>query len=118
MPGILESGAHPFPQIINTGASIRIDPTGEGYPDLIALPDEPYWVRWHEADFGQRLGRARRQPPRHSLGPKESSPWPGAGSLPAATSRPISIDVTPTISSPSWDFPSRPTSRGRRSPAR
>jgi predicted AlkP superfamily phosphohydrolase/phosphomutase len=40
-----ETGAHLFPQIIATAEAYQIDPTREGYPDLIALPDEPYWVR-------------------------------------------------------------------------
>ena len=34
-----------FPKIIETAEAYQIDPTREGYPDLIALPDEPYWVR-------------------------------------------------------------------------
>ena len=40
-----ETGSPLFPQIIETAAAYQIDPTREGYPDLIALPDEPYWVR-------------------------------------------------------------------------
>jgi len=40
-----ETGSLLFPQIIATAETYRIDPTREGYPDLIALPDEPYWVR-------------------------------------------------------------------------
>ena len=34
-----------FPKIIATAEAYGIDPAREGYPDLIALPDEPYWVR-------------------------------------------------------------------------
>ena len=40
-----ETGERLFPQIIETAEAYRIDPASEGYPDLIALPDEPYWVR-------------------------------------------------------------------------
>jgi predicted AlkP superfamily phosphohydrolase/phosphomutase len=40
-----QHGSPLFPQIIETAAAYQIDPTREGYPDLIALPDEPYWVR-------------------------------------------------------------------------
>ena len=40
-----ETGTPLFPQIIETAEAYQIDPTREGYPDLIALPDEPYWVR-------------------------------------------------------------------------
>lgn len=34
-----------FPHIVDTAKEYQIDPAREGYPDLIALPDEPYWVR-------------------------------------------------------------------------
>jgi hypothetical protein len=40
-----ETGRRLFPSIIETAAAYQVDPTREGYPDLIALPDEPYWVR-------------------------------------------------------------------------
>ncbi len=39
------TGAPLFPQIIETAQAYELDPAREGYPDLIALPDEPYWVR-------------------------------------------------------------------------
>ena len=53
-----ESGARLFPNIVSTATAYDIDPAREGYPDLIALPDDPYWVRtklgpgsaWVEAD--------------------------------------------------------------------
>ncbi len=53
-----ETGMPLFPQVISTADAYQIDPVAEGYPDLIALPDEPYWVRtklgqghaWVEAD--------------------------------------------------------------------
>ena len=53
-----ETGKALFPKIIATAEAYSIDPAREGYPDLIALPDEPYWVRtklapgtsWVEAD--------------------------------------------------------------------
>jgi predicted AlkP superfamily phosphohydrolase/phosphomutase len=47
----LASARHPdtgrplFPQIIPTAEAYQLDPAREGYPDLIALPDDPYWVR-------------------------------------------------------------------------
>jgi predicted AlkP superfamily phosphohydrolase/phosphomutase len=38
--------AHPlFPQLIATAETYQLDPAREGYPDLIAVPDEPFWVR-------------------------------------------------------------------------
>jgi predicted AlkP superfamily phosphohydrolase/phosphomutase len=40
-----ETGVALFPQVIPTAATYRLDPAREGYPDLIALPEENYWVR-------------------------------------------------------------------------
>ena len=53
-----ETGVPLFPTVIPTGEAYGVDPAREGYPDLIALPDENYWVRtklspgrtWVEAD--------------------------------------------------------------------
>lgn len=53
-----ETGVALFPQVIDMAATYRIDPAREGYPDLIALPEENLWVRtklapgrsWVEAD--------------------------------------------------------------------
>ncbi len=53
-----ETGQPLFPQVISVPEVYGIDPAAEGYPDLIALPDEAYWVRtkltagraWVEAD--------------------------------------------------------------------
>ncbi|MGE3820788.1 MAG: phosphodiesterase, partial [Isosphaeraceae bacterium] len=49
--GALAEARHPeteqplFPLVIDTAREYGIDPDREGYPDLIALPDENYWVR-------------------------------------------------------------------------
>jgi len=40
-----ETGRPLFPEIIATAETYKLDPAREGYPDLIALPDAPYWVR-------------------------------------------------------------------------
>lgn len=53
-----ETGTPLFPRIVETASAYGIDPAAEGYPDLIALPDEPFWVRtklgpgraWVESD--------------------------------------------------------------------
>lgn len=34
-----------FPEIVDVAAEYALDPAREGFPDLIALPDEDYWVR-------------------------------------------------------------------------
>ncbi|WP_435010438.1 alkaline phosphatase family protein [Tundrisphaera lichenicola] len=47
----LEGARHPetgralFPHVISTAEAYGIDPAREGFPDLIAPPDDPYWVR-------------------------------------------------------------------------
>ncbi len=53
-----ETGVSLFPTVINLAETYQIDPAAEGCPDLLALPDEAYWVRtklgpgraWVEAD--------------------------------------------------------------------
>lgn len=40
-----ETGRKLFPKVIATAEAYGIDPAREGYPDLIALPDAPFWVR-------------------------------------------------------------------------
>lgn len=40
-----EAGTPLFPQVICLASTYDIDPAAEGYPDLLALPDENYWVR-------------------------------------------------------------------------
>lgn len=34
-----------FPEVVCLATTYDIDPAAEGYPDLLALPDENYWVR-------------------------------------------------------------------------
>ncbi len=53
-----ETGKRLFPRIIDVAKEHDLDPAREGHPDIIALPDDPYWVRtrlsssraWVEAD--------------------------------------------------------------------
>jgi len=53
-----ETGVPLFPQIVKVAEAYGVDPARENYPDLVALPDENYWVRtklasgslWVEAD--------------------------------------------------------------------
>jgi predicted AlkP superfamily phosphohydrolase/phosphomutase len=40
-----ETGVPLFPRVIATAEEYGLDPAREGYPDLIALPEENYWVR-------------------------------------------------------------------------
>jgi predicted AlkP superfamily phosphohydrolase/phosphomutase len=90
-----ETGAPLFPQIIATAEAYSIDPTREGYPDLIGLPDEPYWVRtklttglsWVEAD--PNLPGTHR--------PEGIVALAGAGLAPGRYLKAHLIDTTPTI---------------------
>jgi predicted AlkP superfamily phosphohydrolase/phosphomutase len=53
-----ETGVLLFPQIVNVSEAYGVDTARENYPDIVALPDENYWVRtklakgtaWVEAD--------------------------------------------------------------------
>jgi predicted AlkP superfamily phosphohydrolase/phosphomutase len=53
-----ETGRPLFPKVIATATEYNLDPAAEGYPDIIGLPADPYWVRtklapgreWVEAD--------------------------------------------------------------------
>jgi predicted AlkP superfamily phosphohydrolase/phosphomutase len=40
-----ETGVPLFPQVIATAEAYNLDPAREGFPELIAMPDENYWVR-------------------------------------------------------------------------
>lgn len=50
-----ETGARLFPKVIDTAREYGVDPEAPGYPDIIALPDEMYWVRTKLE--GSRQGR-------------------------------------------------------------
>lgn len=90
-----ETGRPLFPQIVPTAEAYGIDPAAEGYPDLIALPDEPYWVRtklgpgraWVEADANL--------PGTHR--PEGVVGLCGSGIVPGRTLSANLRDVTPTI---------------------
>jgi predicted AlkP superfamily phosphohydrolase/phosphomutase len=90
-----ERGSLLFPQIIATAEAYQLDPAREGYPDLIAIPDEPYWVRtkltsgrsWVEPD--PNLPGTHRQEGVFALA--------GAELAPGRYLKADLIDVTPTI---------------------
>ena len=90
-----ETGTPLFPQIVATAEAYGVDPAREGYPDLIALPDESYWVRtklapgkgWVEAD--PNLPGTHR--------PEGVVALAGAGITPGRTLTADLPDVAPTI---------------------
>jgi hypothetical protein len=90
-----ETNARLFPEIIPTAEAYQIDPAREGYPDLIALPDEPYWVRtklssdtsWVQAD--PNLPGTHRPQGVVAIG--------GVGLAPGRNLNANLVDATPTI---------------------
>jgi predicted AlkP superfamily phosphohydrolase/phosphomutase len=90
-----ETGAPLFPQVIATASAYGLDPAREGYPDLIALPDETYWVRTKLAP-----GRGWVEPDPNLPGthrPVGIIALAGAGLAPGRTLRADLPDVAPTI---------------------
>ncbi|WP_422925200.1 alkaline phosphatase family protein [Singulisphaera sp. PoT] len=90
-----ETGVALFPKIIETAEAYQLDPAKEGYPDLIALPEESYWVRtkltagkaWVEADANL--------PGTHR--PEGVVALAGAGIVAGTQIDADLIDVTPTV---------------------
>ncbi len=91
------SGKRLFPRIIDTASEYGIDPVSLGYPDLIALPDESYWVRT-KLSVRLCLGRAGRQPPRNPSSRRASWPSVPPASPPAAPSPPTFATSLPRSS--------------------
>jgi predicted AlkP superfamily phosphohydrolase/phosphomutase len=89
------TGVPLFPHIIATAEAYNLDPAREGYPDLLALPDDSYWVRTKLAP-----GRAWVEPDANLPGthrPEGVIALAGAGLAPGRTLRANLIDVAPTI---------------------
>ena len=87
--GTPRPGVALFPQIIDTAEAYGIDPAREGYPDLIALPDENYWVRTKLAP-GPAWVEADAEPPRHPPARGDRRPRRRRDRRPAGRSRPTS----------------------------
>jgi predicted AlkP superfamily phosphohydrolase/phosphomutase len=90
-----ETGRPLFPQIIPTARTYQLDPAREGYPDLIALPDEPYWVRTRLTGNGSWVSPDPNLPGTHR--PQGIFALTGAGLPPGRTIHARLIDATPTI---------------------
>jgi predicted AlkP superfamily phosphohydrolase/phosphomutase len=90
-----DTGALLFPKLIATAEAYQIDPAHEGYPDLIAMPDEPYWVRTKLTSSRAWVEPDPNLPGTHR--PEGIVALAGTG-LPAGRNlRAQLIDVTPTI---------------------
>ncbi len=90
-----ETGKPLFPQIIATAQAYHLDPAREGYPDLIALPDDPYWVRTRLTGDGSWVTPDPNLPGTHR--PEGIVALAGAGMAPGRSLEARLIDVTPTI---------------------
>ncbi len=90
-----ETGASLFPRIIETAEAYQIDPTHEGYPDLIALPDEPYWVRTKLTSSSAWVEPDSNLPGTHR--PEGVVALAGVGLPPGRNLQAHLIDATPTI---------------------
>jgi predicted AlkP superfamily phosphohydrolase/phosphomutase len=90
-----ETGAALFPQVIATAEAYALDPAREGYPDLIALPDESYWVRTKLA-----AGTAWVEPDPNLPGthrPEGIVALAGAGITPGRALEANLTDIAPTV---------------------
>ena len=109
-----DTGAHLFTKIVGTAETYQIDPAREGYPDLIAVPDDPYWVRT-KLSRGRALGRARPEPAWHTPPRRrDRSGRRGARGGPLSERRPDRRH--PDDPRPAQGRRSRPTSKASRSP--
>jgi predicted AlkP superfamily phosphohydrolase/phosphomutase len=90
-----ETGKRLFPKIVATAEAYGIDPAREGYPDLIALPDDPYWVRTKLAPGTAWVEADANLPGTHR--PEGIVALAGAGIAPGRTLEADLIDVAPTV---------------------
>ncbi len=90
-----ENGKPLFPQVLATAEEYGVDPAALGYPDLIALPDDPYWVRTKLAP-----GRAWVEPDPQLPGthrPEGIVVLRAPGVVPGQSLAAKLIDATPTV---------------------
>jgi len=90
-----ETGVALFPQVLATAEAYNLDPAEQGYPDLIALPDEPYWVRTKLAPGRSWVEADPNLPGTHR--PEGIVALCAPGVCPGRTVRADLQDITPTI---------------------
>ena len=90
-----ETGRPLFPNVISTAEAYGIDPAREGYPDLIAPPDEPYWVRCKLAPGEGWIDADPKMPGTHR--PEGVIALAGSGVEPGRTLQAQLVDVAPSI---------------------
>ena len=90
-----ETGAPLFPRVISTAEAYDVDPAREGFPDLIAPPDEPYWVRCKLAPGTAWIEADSQMPGTHR--PEGVISLAGPGIMPGRTLAADLRDVAPSI---------------------
>ncbi|WP_165232477.1 alkaline phosphatase family protein [Aquisphaera insulae] len=90
-----ETGQKLFPTIIRMAETYDLDPAREGYPDLIAMPDEPYWVRTRFTGKAAWVTPDPNLPGTHR--PEGVVALAGVGLTPGRSLKARLIDATPTI---------------------
>ena len=105
-----ESNARLFPTIIATAETYHIDPAREGFPDLIALPEENYWVRTKLAPGSNWVEGDANLPGTHR--PEGIIALAGNGFSPGRYLQADLRDVAPTILS-MFGLPVPPSMEGK-----
>jgi len=90
-----ETGRPLVPAVISTAEAYGIDPAREGFPDLIAPPDEPYWVRCKLSAGDAWVEPDPMMPGTHR--PEGIVALAGPGIAPGRTLRAQLRDIAPTI---------------------
>jgi predicted AlkP superfamily phosphohydrolase/phosphomutase len=90
-----ETGRPLFPQVIATAEAYHLDPAREGYPDLIALPDDPYWVRTRLTSSTSWVSPDANLPGTHR--PDGIIALAGAGLAPGRWVQARLVDATPMV---------------------
>ncbi len=93
--GIPRPARRSSPRSSTTAEAYQIDPASEGYPDLIALPDEPYWVRTKLTSSPAWVEPDPNLPGTHR--PEGIVALAGAGPAPGRHLKANLTDATPTI---------------------
>ncbi len=90
-----ETGSRLFPRVIDVASTYRVDPAREGCPDVIAMPDEAYWVRTKLAPGKGYLEADPTLPGTHRPEGVVSLCAPGV--MPGRTVKADLRDIAPTI---------------------
>jgi predicted AlkP superfamily phosphohydrolase/phosphomutase len=90
-----DTGTRLFPRVIDLVREHGIDPAALGYPDLIALPDDPYWVRTRLSSGRNWVEPDSSLPGTHR--PEGIVTLCSSGVTPGASSSADLQDVAPTV---------------------